>query len=301
MMGAFFYGPHRHVSQLDKPSKRYRGVHADVFVIADEDDNGILWLFDHCPLNSIFFFLSFSSLLLFLPLFSSIFPPFLSLSLSSLPSHPFCSFCQSTPSLLSPFSPPSFLHFILPLSPPFLSLLLSSLPSYPSSSASFVHLHLPFIPPSLQLHCPLSLCLPFAPPPSTYPSFSPPYPHPENPNASGSDDEARQEMVNISMYSGGPGITHTFPATEIYESREYQRSVIEDSAMGQWTFSSVASHLEVVQWILLHFLFLPIGDGGGGGGGGGMLICCTQIAQYHFTIISGRLSSSWSMGILNPF
>ncbi len=30
----------RHVSQLDKPSKRYRNVHADVFVIADEDDNG---------------------------------------------------------------------------------------------------------------------------------------------------------------------------------------------------------------------------------------------------------------------
>ena len=30
----------RHVSQLDKPSKRYRNVHADVFVIADDDDNG---------------------------------------------------------------------------------------------------------------------------------------------------------------------------------------------------------------------------------------------------------------------
>ena len=28
----------RHVSQLDKPSKRYRNVHADVFVIADEDE-----------------------------------------------------------------------------------------------------------------------------------------------------------------------------------------------------------------------------------------------------------------------
>ncbi len=33
--------PCRHVSQLDKPSKRYRNVHADVFVIADEDDNGM--------------------------------------------------------------------------------------------------------------------------------------------------------------------------------------------------------------------------------------------------------------------
>ena len=32
---------YRHVSQLDKPSKRYRNVHADVFVIADEDDNGM--------------------------------------------------------------------------------------------------------------------------------------------------------------------------------------------------------------------------------------------------------------------
>ncbi len=28
----------KHVAPLDKPGKRYRGVHADVFVIADEDD-----------------------------------------------------------------------------------------------------------------------------------------------------------------------------------------------------------------------------------------------------------------------
>ena len=28
----------RHVSQSDRPSKRYRNVHADVFVIADEDE-----------------------------------------------------------------------------------------------------------------------------------------------------------------------------------------------------------------------------------------------------------------------
>ena len=28
----------RYVSQLDRPSKRYRNVHADVFVIADEDE-----------------------------------------------------------------------------------------------------------------------------------------------------------------------------------------------------------------------------------------------------------------------
>ena len=28
----------RHVSQTDRPSKRYRNVHADVFVIADEDE-----------------------------------------------------------------------------------------------------------------------------------------------------------------------------------------------------------------------------------------------------------------------
>ena len=32
----------RHVSQSDRPSKRYRNVHADVFVIADEDEeNGM--------------------------------------------------------------------------------------------------------------------------------------------------------------------------------------------------------------------------------------------------------------------
>lgn len=32
----------RHVSQSDRPSKRYRNVHADVFVIADEDEeNGV--------------------------------------------------------------------------------------------------------------------------------------------------------------------------------------------------------------------------------------------------------------------
>ncbi len=29
----------KHVAPLDKPGKRYRGVHADVFVIADEDDD----------------------------------------------------------------------------------------------------------------------------------------------------------------------------------------------------------------------------------------------------------------------
>ena len=39
----YMYAIHRHVSQLDKPSKRYRNVNADVFVIADEDEeNGVL-------------------------------------------------------------------------------------------------------------------------------------------------------------------------------------------------------------------------------------------------------------------
>lgn len=33
----------RHVSQLDRPSKRYRNVHADVFVIADEDEESGEW------------------------------------------------------------------------------------------------------------------------------------------------------------------------------------------------------------------------------------------------------------------
>ena len=32
----------RHVTPIDKPGKRYRNVHADVFVIADDEENGML-------------------------------------------------------------------------------------------------------------------------------------------------------------------------------------------------------------------------------------------------------------------
>ena len=45
----------------------------------------------------------------------------------------------------------------------------------------------------------------------------------ENPSASSSEDEVGQEMVNISLYCGGPDITHTFPATEQKDNREYHR------------------------------------------------------------------------------
>ena len=44
----------------------------------------------------------------------------------------------------------------------------------------------------------------------------------ENLSASSSEDES-QEMVNISLYSGGQGIAHAFPATEILDGREYSR------------------------------------------------------------------------------
>ncbi len=36
-----------HVAPLEKPGKRYRNVHADVFVIADEDDENGEYMYLH--------------------------------------------------------------------------------------------------------------------------------------------------------------------------------------------------------------------------------------------------------------
>ena len=101
------------MSQLDKPSKRYRNVHADVFVIADDDDNGAYCVCLHAEELSI----------------------------------------------------------------------------------DFIH---------------------YAPPPIPVSMVT------ENLSASSSEEKS-QEMVNISLYSGGQGISHAFPATEILDGREYPR------------------------------------------------------------------------------
>lgn len=133
----------------------------------------------------------------------SSFPPadyLLYTSFSLLPSPlPFSPYLLPLP----PLSLPRPLHSFLPLLPSTLS----------SSPLPLSSLHSSFFPSSLYppLFLPLSSFLPSL--------LS------ENAGDSSSEDEARQEMVNISLYSGGPDITHTFPATEISDSREYHRSV----------------------------------------------------------------------------
>ena len=43
--------------------------------------------------------------------------------------------------------------------------------------------------------------------------------HTENPRVSSSEEEAGQQMVNISLFSTGPDVLYSFPATEM---RDYQ-------------------------------------------------------------------------------
>ena len=48
----------------------------------------------------------------------------------------------------------------------------------------------------------------------------------ENPRVSSSEEEAGQQMVNISLFSTGPDVLYSFPATEMRDHQEiYPRSV----------------------------------------------------------------------------
>lgn len=58
-----FFSVCRHVSQSDKPSKRYRNVHADVFVIADEDEENGTKLFFFLFVQHVLFYCIIDSLL----------------------------------------------------------------------------------------------------------------------------------------------------------------------------------------------------------------------------------------------
>ena len=42
----------------------------------------------------------------------------------------------------------------------------------------------------------------------------------ENPNASSSEDEAGQQMLNISLFTTSPDVVYSFPAAEIREQRD---------------------------------------------------------------------------------
>ena len=42
----------------------------------------------------------------------------------------------------------------------------------------------------------------------------------ENPRVSSSEEEAGQQMVNISLFSTGPDVLYSFPATEIKDHQD---------------------------------------------------------------------------------
>lgn len=52
----------------------------------------------------------------------------------------------------------------------------------------------------------------------------------ENPSVSSSEEEAGQQMVNISLFCTGPDVLYTFPATEMKED-SYTRYILTEIQM----------------------------------------------------------------------